>query len=113
LAVTLLALSTAGVAAVEAGVALVGVVAVVVVVVGVVIVGVGAACKTFNTFVNAANSRVMERLGADGTGFVPGTAVLGVVAPVASAVAAVLPGLTGVVPPKDWANCSSRCTKPL
>ena len=103
---------SAGAAGVEA--AAVAVAAVVVV----------AGCKKFNTFVKAVNNRSRRGVGEGGTGSVTGVVVLEVLAgaaPVESLellavvpdAAGVLPVLAGVVPPKDWANFSSRCTRPL
>lgn len=90
------------------------------VVAGVVVAG----CKKFNTFVKAVNSRSRREVGEGGTGSVTGVVVLEVLAgatPVESLellavvpdAAGVLPVLAGVVPPKDWANFSNRCTRPL
>jgi hypothetical protein len=82
--------------------------------VGVAAVVVDAGCKKFNTLVNAVSSRSKRGFGEAGTGSVLEAVVLGAVAPVAvSDAAGVLPGLAEFAPPKDWANFSRRCTKPL
>ena len=82
--------------------------------VGVAAVVVEVGCKKFNTLLNAVSSRSKRGFGEAGTGSVLEAVVLEAVAPVvASDAAGVLPGLAGVVPPKDWANFSRRCTKPL
>jgi hypothetical protein len=83
---------------------------------------VAGGCSKFNTLEKAANRRVTPRFGAGDAASVLGTelVVAGVVVVWATAAVVVvadeaefaLTAVAGAVP-KDWANCSRRCTKLL
>jgi hypothetical protein len=87
---------------------------------------VAGGCNKFSTLEKAANRRVTPRLGAGDAASVLGT-VLGTVLAVAGVVVVWATGAVVVVAdeaefalatvagaaPKDWANCSRRCTKLL